>query len=133
MACSLAFTEFITELVRRTFTLMAKRRTFSFWMGVFFLALAGCGGGSDSSGGAQEPPPMIEHVSVTPPMAQVLTGGSQLFTAQVIGTGAFNAAVSWSVNGVVGGNAPVGTIAAGQYTAPAVAPNPSTVTVTATS
>jgi hypothetical protein len=46
---------------------------------------------------------MVDHVSVTPPMAQVLTGGSQLFTAQVIGTGAFNPAVTWSVNGVVGG------------------------------
>lgn len=40
--------------------------------------------------------------------------------------------VSWAVNGITGGNATVGTIsAAGQYKAPASAPNPNTVTVSA--
>jgi len=56
-----------------------------------------------------------------------------LFTAQIVGTGAFNPAVTWSVNGVNGGNSTYGTIVGGQYTAPAVLPNPSAVTITATS
>ena len=133
MTYSLTFAKLFLKLVRRTFTLIVKRRTSYLCMAVSLFALAGCGGGSGGSGGSQAPPPMVDRVSVNPPMAQVLTGGSELFTAQVTGTGAFNPAVSWSVNGVVGGNTSVGTIAAGQYTAPAVAPNPSTVTVTATS
>ncbi len=41
--------------------------------------------------------------------------------------------VSWSVNGVAGGNSAVGLITvAGKYTAPAVVPNPNTITVGAT-
>jgi hypothetical protein len=40
--------------------------------------------------------------------------------------------VTWQVNGVVGGNATVGTIdATGNYTAPASVPNPATFNVTA--
>jgi len=72
-------------------------------------------------------------VTVSPGAAQLITGNSQLFTAQVKGTGAFNASVNWSVNGVNGGNATVGTIVGGQYTAPATPPNPSSVTIKATS
>lgn len=48
--------------------------------------------------------------------------------------GGTNLGVSWSVNGVPGGNATVGTIdATGLYTAPATVPNPNAVKVTATS
>ncbi|MGA2979868.1 MAG: PQQ-binding-like beta-propeller repeat protein [Terriglobales bacterium] len=56
-----------------------------------------------------------------------------MFTAQVTGTGSFSTGVTWSVQGVNGGNTTVGTIVAGQYTAPAVAPTPSNFTITATS
>ncbi|NDQ56080.1 MAG: DUF4091 domain-containing protein [Acidipila sp.] len=72
-------------------------------------------------------------VSVAPTSAVLNTGAQQTFTATVTGTA--NTAVTWSVNGVVGGNSSVGTInqATGQYTAPAVAPNPATVTVRAVS
>jgi serine protease len=72
-------------------------------------------------------------VAVTPATASVQAGnGMQTFTAAVTNTS--NTAVTWSVNGVSGGNATVGTISAtGAYTAPAVAPSPATVTVTATS
>jgi hypothetical protein len=72
-------------------------------------------------------------VTVTPATASVQVGnGMQTFTAAVTNTS--NTAVTWSVNGVAGGNATVGMIsAAGVYKAPASVPTPATVTVTATS
>ena len=72
-------------------------------------------------------------VSVTPPTASVYTNAQQQFTATVIGNS--NEAVTWDVNGVVGGNSAVGFIDSigGRYTAPAVVPSPATVTVHATS
>jgi uncharacterized protein (DUF1800 family) len=71
-------------------------------------------------------------VVVTPPTAMVRTGNPQAFTATV--TGALNPAVTWTVNGVAGGNSTIGTIAAnGAFTAPLTLPTPNTVTVTATS
>jgi hypothetical protein len=71
-------------------------------------------------------------VSVSPSLATVGTFLTQQFTATV--TGSSNPSVTWSVNGVPGGNAAVGTVdATGQYTAPASVPTPNTVTITATS
>jgi len=70
-------------------------------------------------------------VTVAPAAATVRAGHSQLFTATV--TGAPNT-VTWSVNGITGGDAVAGTIdGSGVYTAPSIVPNPSTVTVRATS
>jgi hypothetical protein len=49
-------------------------------------------------------------------------------------TNASNAAVTWQVDGVDGGNATAGTISSsGVYTAPAAVPSPAAVTVTAVS
>jgi len=88
--------------------------------------LSGCGGGGST------PPPQPVTVSVTPASASVPAQGSQFFTAIVTNTS--NTAVTWKVNGVTGGNSTVGTMTpTGFYTAPAVIPNPSTVTVTAVS
>jgi uncharacterized protein (DUF1800 family) len=71
-------------------------------------------------------------VTVTPATAMVRTGNQQAFTATV--TGAVDPSVTWTVNGVAGGNSTTGTIAAnGTYTAPLTLPTPNTVTVTATS
>jgi uncharacterized protein (DUF1800 family) len=71
-------------------------------------------------------------VAVTPPSATVRAGSTQSFTATV--TGSTNTSVTWSVNGVPGGNAGAGTIsAAGLYTAPVNVPNPNTMTITASS
>jgi uncharacterized repeat protein (TIGR03803 family) len=73
-------------------------------------------------------------LTVAPSTAQLPVNGQQQFTAKVTGTS--KTAVNWSVNGVAGGNATVGTIsAAGLYTAPATAPAtvPAAATVTATS
>jgi hypothetical protein len=77
-------------------------------------------------------------VSVSPNPVDVATGGGQVFTANVSGTGAFAAGVTWSVNGVAGGNSTVGTVAPSPgntalYTAPSSVPSPATVNVTATS
>ena len=77
-------------------------------------------------------------VAVSPPTANVPTGGEQIYTASVSELGGAAAGVAWSVNGIAGGNATVGTITgAGAttalYTAPAVPPSPATVTITATS
>src|SRR5437899_1146202 len=89
--------------------------------------LAGCGGGSSAP-----PLPQAISVSVTPSSQNVLLGVTQQFTATVTGT--TNTSVTWSVNGVSGGNATVGTISAsGLYTAPKDLPNPAKVTVTPTS
>jgi hypothetical protein len=71
-------------------------------------------------------------VSVTPNPASVRAGSSQQFAATVTGT--TNLSVSWSVNGVAGGNSANGTISAsGNYTAPAVLPNPNNITIQAAS
>jgi len=100
-----------------------------------FLALVGCGGGGSGSQLPPPPPPEIFSVTVSPETAQLFTSKGQLFTAKVTGSGAFNPGVSWSVNGISGGNSTVGTIVGGQYIAPTTSPNPSpgTVTIEATS
>src|SRR5580693_6026299 len=87
--------------------------------------------GTTKSGGGSTPPAQIA-VSVTPTAANVRAGAGQPFTATVTGTK--NQSVTWSVNGVVGGNASVGLITnAGLYTAPAILANPNTITISATS
>ena len=72
-------------------------------------------------------------VSISPGSATLQVGGSQQFAAAVSGT--TYSSVNWSVSGVLGGNATVGTISStGLYTAPANAPTgPVTVTAQSTS
>jgi hypothetical protein len=70
-------------------------------------------------------------VTVSPSSASLRTGRSQTFTATV--TGALDT-VTWSVNGIAGGDAVVGVIDAnGLYFAPSAVPSPPTVTVRAAS
>jgi len=98
---------------------------------VLALLLAHTGCGSTSNKSSQPLPPEIT-VSVTPPAANVRAGATQPFTATVTGT--TNKSVTWSVNGIVTGNATTGTISSnGVYTAPATVPNPNTITVEAVS
>ena len=75
-------------------------------------------------------PPVVE-VAVCPLSSQVTVGSGTLsFSASTANT--TDAAVSWEVNGIPGGNATVGTISsAGVFTAPAVMPAPATETITA--
>jgi hypothetical protein len=77
-------------------------------------------------------------LSVLPATATVAPGGAQIFAASISGAGTLAGGVAWSVNGVAGGNATVGTIVvngatSAVYTAPAAIPSPATVTVTAAS
>jgi hypothetical protein len=92
------------------------------------VLIAGCGGGSSSSPSTAQG----VVVSVTPAAASVQVAGTKTFTAAVTNTS--NTAVTWQVNGVVGGDATHGSInSTGTYTAPAALPCPATVTVTAAS
>jgi hypothetical protein len=77
-------------------------------------------------------------VNISPLTATVPTGGAQVFTASVSGSGSSATGVAWSVNGIAGGNATVGTIVSGAagtalYAAPLVPPTPPIVSVTAKS
>jgi arylsulfate sulfotransferase len=96
----------------------------------------GCGANTSttsSEAGTPQASPLATNIQVqiTPLVAGVLVGQSQQFSSAVTGTS--NTAVKWSVNGVAGGNASLGTISAtGLYTAPAKAPA-SALAITATS
>ena len=77
-------------------------------------------------------PPLTVAVKVSPPTAQIREGASQQFSATVMGSG--NTAVTWSVNGVAGGNSSFGTVdSKGLYHAPSGLPNPNPLKVKATS
>ncbi|MBS0394697.1 MAG: hypothetical protein JSR54_08730 [Proteobacteria bacterium] len=96
---------------------------------------AGCGGGSAGTltgaptTGAAGVNPQPQSFPVSPASATVAVGGvSQAFSA----TPPAGSSVVWEVNGVVGGDATVGTVSAsGLYLSPAVLPTPATVTVSA--
>src|SRR5215813_14823790 len=90
---------------------------------LILIALAGCGGGGGGS--------LQQEVSVSPSTAAVQVGANQQFTA-VVGNAA-NAAFSWQVNAIPGGNSAIGTISSsGFYLAPTTSvPSPATVAVTA--
>jgi hypothetical protein len=92
---------------------------------VLILTLVGCGGGS-SSPAPQQPNQLA--VVLSPLSASMGVGTSKQFTATVTGTS--NTAVTWSVDGVNGGNPTVGAVStSGLYTSPALEGNH---TVTAT-
>jgi hypothetical protein len=91
------------------------------------VLLHGCGGGSSSN-----PSPQSVTVKVSSSSSSVLLGATLPLTATVTGTS--NTAVTWSVNGISGGNATAGSISSdGVYTAPRDLPNPVGVTIQATS
>ncbi|MGB6431862.1 MAG: hypothetical protein WBF06_14855 [Candidatus Acidiferrales bacterium] len=80
----------------------------------------------------------IVQVEIFPQSAQVALGGTTPFQASV--TGSANTAVTWDVNGIVGGNLSVGTITASEtipdqasYTAPLNSPTGGSVDVDARS
>lgn len=71
-------------------------------------------------------------VAVSPSSSTLALGNNLTFSATV--TGSANPAVTWTVNGILGGSTSVGTISsAGLYSAPAGMPASSTVTIRATS
>jgi hypothetical protein len=136
MSYTYTFAPFLRRFRGRGLTVKPIAKVLSLAMLASVFTLVGCGGGSSGSTSPTTPPPPtpeVTSVTVSPATAQLQTGASEMFTAQVMGTGAFNTSVNWSVNGIGGGNTTVGTIAGGQYTAPAAPPTPSNVTITATS
>jgi uncharacterized protein (DUF1800 family) len=71
-------------------------------------------------------------VSISPSSHSMRVGATKTFYASV--SGATNKSVTWSVNGIPGGNATIGTVSTtGLYTSPAVVPAPNIVKVRATS
>jgi len=74
--------------------------------------------------------PKVALSAVSPSAIGVVLGGTQPFTAYE--TGNINTALTWQVNGVIGGSSTTGTISvAGIYTAPAQMPMAgNTVTIT---
>jgi uncharacterized protein (DUF1800 family) len=92
---------------------------------VFFAALVAAPNASNAQTSAVK-------VVVSPSSATLNVGETRQFTAKVGGPG--TRIVVWSVNGVTGGNAQIGTItSSGNYTAPAVLPANPSVQVRATS
>ena len=78
------------------------------------------------------------QVTVSPGIASVAAGAAQVFSATVFHPGGLSTTVTWSVNGITGGNSVVGVIRSNGgdsavYTAPAAVPSPPNVTITATS
>ncbi|HYA98211.1 MAG TPA: hypothetical protein VEH49_08960 [Methylomirabilota bacterium] len=110
-----------------------RRGSFASLLAASALTL-GCGGGGVSPVAPTPPPPPPSSVavSVTPGSGTVLLGNSLAFSASVSGTS--DSRVTWTVNGLAGGNAAFGTItAAGLYTAPADLPANTSVELRATS
>ena len=78
------------------------------------------------------------QVSVSPGTASVAAGAAQVFSATVSNAGSLSTAVTWSVNGISGGNSTVGLIVSNGantavYTAPMAVPSPPVVTIAAIS
>ena len=77
-----------------------------------------------------EPFTVLGVVTISPTSVVLFPMQTQPFTATVTGT--TTPSVTWSINGIVGGNATIGTISAGGlYTAPTTVPSPLILTVTA--
>ena len=99
------------------------------------MGLSGCGVSLGPGVATQKPPtskpPVASQsgtVTMTPAYAALGPGQTVTFHATVAGAGA----LQWSVNGIAGGNATVGTVtSAGAYTAPASITQSENVTVTA--
>ncbi|MGA2418774.1 MAG: DUF1800 family protein [Candidatus Acidiferrum sp.] len=92
--------------------------------GFVALLMAGCSGLTSSLIAPQQ-----GDISITPSKGTLRGGASLAFIAKASST----AAITWSVDGVAGGNSSVGTISAtGQYVAPEFPPTQNAVTITAT-
>lgn len=80
------------------------------------LMVCGCGASAPSTDSASGRA-SLASISVSPATASLAVGQTQQFAASVTST--INTAVTWSVDGVVGGNATVGTLSStGLYQAP---------------
>jgi len=105
------------------------------WTSVFALTIitASCAGVVGTPNAS--PNPASQTISLSPLTPGVRAGGTQQFTAVVAGVS--NPQLTWSVNGIAGGNSEVGVISnsgtlGAAYTAPANVPTPAAVTIQAT-
>jgi hypothetical protein len=106
--------------------IILRRASLLIGLALILVFHAGCG--STGTKNTQSPPPPGITVSILPTAANVRAGATQPFTATVAGT--TNKSVTWSVNGMVTGNATTGTISSnGVYTAPATVPTPNAITI----
>src|SRR5689334_22007962 len=99
------------------------------------IALAALGGCGKQQSTLPAPQTAItpQQVTVTPATAQIAAGSTYQFSTTVVPSNALNA-VHWSVSGTGCSGAACGSVdGAGNYSAPNSPPNPSTVTITATS
>ena len=104
---------------------------YRWWPVLFFAApFPGCGGLASS--GSPQPPPASITVSLSPASVTISLGESQTFLATV--NNSTNIAVTWTVNGISGGNSTIGTIDTnGIYTSPTVLPASGPIVVQAVS
>ena len=96
--------------------------------------LNGCGGVSrlGTSSTPDKPSPGAVKVTVTPASTQLRVNAKMQFSAAVSNNS--NKTVSWSVNGIAGGNATIGKVdSTGLYQAPVALPSPNFISVEATS
>jgi photosystem II stability/assembly factor-like uncharacterized protein len=104
--------------------------TLPLWLLLWFASV-GCGGGNGTTN-ATPPPPQLVSITVSPSSGFVPVTQTLQLNATVSGT--TNQNVAWTVNGISGGNASVGTVSTtGFFTAPTRIPNPQKITVTAIS
>ena len=111
-------------------TKKSSRVKFTIILALFFaISLwSGCGGGMAIGGSSST----ATDMKIAPSSTTVRAGDSVQFSATV--TGNVSQEVTWSVNGVAGGNSSVGTIdSRGKYQAPLSLPTPNSVKVQATS
>jgi uncharacterized protein (DUF1800 family) len=97
-------------------------RTWTGVLAVLALSIAGCTGGITGNPTKPDPQPQNGQLAVSPSSATLRGTDTKMFAA-IEGGGTTAPAVTWSVNGVAGGNATVGTISAqGLYSAPEFPP-----------
>jgi uncharacterized protein (DUF1800 family) len=114
--------------MRNTASARCRRSAITFFLALGLVGLSGCAAMGGGSGSGQS----SNGVTVSAGASMVRAGDTLQFSAKVTGT--MSQTVTWSVNGVAGGNTTVGTISAsGFYTAPAALPSPNSVTIEATS
>ncbi|MDP9339118.1 MAG: DUF1800 domain-containing protein [Acidobacteriota bacterium] len=107
------------------------KRTWTGLITLVALSIAGCVGGISSGSGTKTPQPQNGQLVVSPASATLRGSDTQSFSATE-GGAATTPAVTWSVNGVAGGNASFGTISpAGLYTAPEFPAAATDLTITA--
>jgi hypothetical protein len=110
---------------------------------VHYLAAILLGAASLVSGAQQNTPPqqtpaqaagVVTAVIVEPDRVTLAPGESRQFTGTVAGTGLFSSALKWSINGIDGGNASLGTISSsGLYVTPYPTPAVATLKAASTS